>query len=133
MSQFLTWINILSIVSGGAIGALLRALTSFWVLKRFPESSYLGTLSVNLMGCFLIGVMWTLFEQFEVSFAVRLCWITGGLGAFTTFSTFGLESMTLLSEGKIKLALGYILISNILGVFLVVVGAFLAKALFLVR
>jgi CrcB protein len=93
--------NILIIGIGGFIGAVLRYLIvlSTQVFKdKLPLP--LGTLLVNVIGCLLIGVLATLAEQGRVLTAEsRNFLIVGVLGAFTTFSTFGYESVTLLQNG----------------------------------
>jgi CrcB protein len=73
---------------------------------RFP----FGTFCVNILGCLLIGVAAGFFGEQQV---VRLLLITGVLGGFTTFSAFGLESVTLLQEGRLSIAMVYILLSVI--------------------
>jgi CrcB protein len=93
--------SILIIGTGGFIGAVLRYLVvlSTQVFKdKLPLP--LGTLLVNVIGCLLIGVLATLAEQGQVLNAEsRNFLIVGILGAFTTFSTFGYESVTLLQNG----------------------------------
>jgi CrcB protein len=93
--------TILIIGTGGFIGAVLRYLVviSTQVFKdKLPLP--LGTLIVNVIGCLLIGVLATLAEQGQVlSAESRNFLIVGILGAFTTFSTFGYESVTLLQNG----------------------------------
>lgn len=93
--------NILIIGTGGFIGAVLRYLVvlSTQIFKdKLPLP--LGTLLVNVIGCLLIGVLATLAEQGQILTAEsRNFLIVGVLGAFTTFSTFGYESVTLLQGG----------------------------------
>jgi CrcB protein len=93
--------NILIIGAGGAIGAVLRYLVvlSTQIFKdKIPVP--LGTLLVNVIGCLLIGVLATLAENGQVLTAEhRNFLIVGILGAFTTFSTFGYESVVLLKNG----------------------------------
>ena len=119
--------NLLLIGAGGAIGALLRyglsGLAYRWLGETFPW----GTLLVNVIGCFLIGVLWALSERAPMAPAVRIFLMTGTLGAFTTFSTYGLESINLLRDGEIALALANILGSNIVGLGAVVLGFFLVR------
>ena len=102
------------IAAGGALGALLRYSISNgvhqWLGKDFPY----GTLSVNIVGSFFIGVLFILFEQkLALSTHWRLGLITGLLGALTTFSTFSMETITLIENGHISHALINI-IGNIL-------------------
>jgi CrcB protein len=86
-----------------------------------------GTLLVNMMGSFIIGLLWGVFETGNLSTNVRNFIFIGVLGGFTTFSTFALESLNLFRDGEMKLALSNLLVSNILGVTLVFVGFLLAR------
>ncbi len=113
---------ILLVGAGGGIGTILRYLVFRWLgfsLNGFP----LSTFFVNLLGCFLIGVCWAVMAG-EKQFMPRLFFITGMLGGFTTFSSFGLETFQLLQNGKWKLALVYVLSSNILGLIFLMGGYF---------
>jgi CrcB protein len=85
---------------GGACGSLARYLVSGWAQTWSRQSVFpVGTLAVNLVGCFLIGVLsvWT-FERGFFNLQGRLLFIVGVLGGFTTFSAFGYETMTLLRD-----------------------------------
>ena len=89
--------DLLLVGLGGAIGAVSRYTLSGLVshslqLGRFP----LGTLMVNVVGCFLVGAFWGISERTNLTAAeVRLFLVTGVLGGFTTFSAFGMESVEL--------------------------------------
>ncbi|VAW42972.1 Fluoride ion transporter CrcB [hydrothermal vent metagenome] len=76
--------KIIVIAIGGAVGAVLRYLVSLLVISQMGDSWPYGTLAVNL-----IGFLWQLFETITYADNMRLLIFTGGLGAFTTFSTFG--------------------------------------------
>ena len=126
--------TIIYIAIGGAIGAILRYSISGYAYRNFEGSLPWGTIAVNLIGCFLIGFMWNVFENLAHSPNTRALIFIGILGAFTTFSTFGIESFHLFREGQIKLGILNILISNIGGIGLVFVGYFASKyALSIVR
>ncbi len=106
---------------GGALGSIARLICSRWLgltVNGFP----LGTLFVNWLGCFLIGCCWAFLKADPKYSSMRLLLITGFLGGFTTFSSFGWESLQLFTEGKWKLALSYILLSNVIGIILVFLG-----------
>jgi fluoride exporter len=100
--------SLLWIATGGAIGALCRywvASSVFqWMGKPFPY----GTLSVNLIGSFLIGIAYVLLiqQQWGAEHHKQLAMV-GFLGAFTTFSTFSLESVTLLQQERWSAFLAY--------------------------
>jgi len=89
---------LLAVGTGGFIGAILRFLISGWVQKLSPTLFPLGTLSVNVLGSFIIGFMVLYFESLVAPHQKALV-ITGMLGALTTFSTFSLETVTMLQSG----------------------------------
>lgn len=115
-------LKLLLIAIGGASGALFRYTISGLTYKYLDGVLPWGTLIVNLVGCFLIGFLWQLFEMMAISPNTRAFIFIGTLGAFATFSTYGLESFNLLREGEIKFAIFNILASNILGLVLVFCG-----------
>ena len=119
--------KIIILAAGGAIGTVLRysvsGLTHRAVGGMFPW----GTLAVNLTGSFLIGLLWGIFEVQNISSNFRTFLFVGILGGFTTFSTFALESLNLMRDGEMKLALSNVLASNILGILLVFAGFMASK------
>lgn len=123
-------LRLFNIAIGGAAGALLR----YWVsglAHRIGGSSFpWGTLSVNLIGSFLIGFLWGMFESVIVSQNTRILIFIGLLGSFTTFSTFSLESFHLVRDGEYGLFIANILSSFVLGILLVFAGYFLSRFLF---
>ncbi len=119
--------RLLAIAAGGALGAVLRYAVSGLAYNLFGESFPWGTLSVNLIGCLLIGFLWQTFENSALSPQMRALIFVGGLGAFTTFSTYGLESMNLLRDGQVRLSLLNVLGSNALGLLAVFLGVILAR------
>ena len=107
------------VMGGGALGSGLRYGVSLWLNRpAFP----MGTLAVNLLGCFLIGGLATWFGQrLELSEGVRLAVLVGFLGGFTTFSSFGLETVRLMESERMMAAIAYVSVSNLVG-FLAVWG-----------
>ncbi|MCO1334338.1 fluoride efflux transporter CrcB [Microbulbifer sp. OS29] len=99
----------LAIALGGAFGAILRHLVSIWSYPVFEGRFPLGTLIVNIIGSFLIGIAYVLIAQRAMlGEEWRLLLMTGMFGALTTFSTFSLESLILWHNGQPLVAIGYI-------------------------
>jgi CrcB protein len=120
-------IKILLILSGGAIGSLGRYMAS-GLAHQFTSSIFpVGTLAVNLIGSFLIGLLWGIFENTMVSPNVRSFIFIGILGGFTTFSSYSLETLNLLRDGELKLAFANFALNNFLGLGLALAGFALAK------
>jgi fluoride exporter len=109
-------IKLLLIAVFGGVGSLLRYLVTGWCQKLANGSFPLGTLCVNVVGCLLIGLLGALFfGPYLIREEYRLALMVGLLGGFTTFSSFAFETLTLASGGELGLALGNIVLSNVLG------------------
>lgn len=121
--------NLIFIAIGGAAGALLRYTVSGFVHSYASGTFPWGTLIVNLSGCLVIGILWQLFENLSFSPNMRSFMFIGMLGAYTTFSTYGLESFNLLREKEIGYVLVNVLGSNILGVGMVFLGFIAARVM----
>lgn len=121
--------KIILLLAGGAIGALTRYAVSGLSHKYFEGTFPLGTLIVNLSGSLLIGLLWGLLEAENISSSMRTFLFIGVLGAFTTFSTYTLETLNLFREGEIKMAFVNILANNILGLLLVFLGFVVARGI----
>lgn len=121
--------KLLLIAVGGAGGALLRYAISGLAYRLLGETFPWGTLAVNVAGCFLIGLLWGLTERAPLPPHANLFLFTGILGAFTTFSTYGLETFSLLRDGEVVLGLANILASNVIGLAGVFLGLVLARSL----
>ena len=121
-------VKLLLIGAGGATGALLRYGLSGLAHRLLGASFPWGTLAANLVGCFFIGALWALSERVTLPRAFSPFVFTGMIGALTTFSTYGLESINLLRSGEIGLGVANILASNVLGLLLVALGFVAARA-----
>ena len=123
-------IKILAVGSGGFLGAVSRYLLAGFTQSFFPTSQFpYGTSLVNILGCFLIGLLAGTFELKEwMNPEVRLFIFVGILGGFTTFSTFANESFMLWEKGEILLGALNIGAQVILGVLFVWIGYGLVKS-----
>ena len=120
-------INFLFIASGGALGASLRYLVSS-ICKLYFTYFPLGTLCVNIIGSFIIGLLANYIYSKEVSdIFFKYFIIIGLLGSFTTFSSFSIETIELMKEGKTSLSLIYISLSFILCISSAFIGLSINK------
>jgi fluoride exporter len=118
------------IAFAGLVGTLTRYWLSGFVARQYGETFPWGTLVVNLVGSFLAGAVYYLAdERFLMSPTLRTIILIGLLGGLTTFSSYGLQTFTLLRDGEIGLATLNIALSNVLGLFMVWAGYVVFKAL----
>lgn len=123
--------KILFILTGGALGALMRYLVSNLFYALMGSLLPWGTLAVNVIGSFLIGFLFEAFQLLLVAHHnLRTFVFIGFLGAFTTFSTYSLETLNLLRNTQYRLALSNILLNNILCLLFVILGFVLSKRIF---
>lgn len=123
--------KLLLIAAGGAVGSALRYLVAGWGQKLFNGSFPAGTMIVNVVGCFLIGLLAVaLADPVRVRPELRMALLVGVLGGFTTFSTFGYESFTLMGDRQFALAGMNIVASVTLGLAAVWIGARLGQRIF---
>ena len=114
--------NLFLIAAGGALGASLRYLTSIF-FKYFFYYSFVGTLVVNVLGSFLVGVFIYLLQNKILSQdVIRYFFIIGVLGSYTTFSAFSFEAIDLLTNNKLFLSFIYIFSSLVLCLIAAYVG-----------
>jgi len=122
-------LQLVAIGVGGAIGAVLRFVISGIAYNLLGQNFPWGTLVVNMIGCFLIGLFAQLFEEIAISPNLRVLVLVGGLGAFTTFSTYALENVNLLRDGEFGTALLDVVLSTVFGMVFVFLGMALANYL----
>ncbi|CAH0341040.1 fluoride efflux transporter CrcB [Rhizobium sp. CECT 9324] len=114
---------------GGAIGSVLRYLTGMAALRLMGPNFPWGTLTVNIVGSFAIGLLsHVVMVRFGASDALRLLLITGVLGGFTTFSAFTLDAIVLAERGALVMPLVYVAASVILSIGAAVLGLGLARS-----
>lgn len=117
-------LNLIYVGVGGFFGSIGRYLLAGAVYRTFPNLNFpIGTTVVNILGCFLIGLITGLVEVRNLlSPEMRLFILIGLLGGFTTFSTFGFETVNLLRDGAVITALANVLIQVIVGITAVWLG-----------
>ncbi|MGY8813309.1 MAG: fluoride efflux transporter CrcB [Gammaproteobacteria bacterium] len=119
-------VNILFIAGGGALGALLRYWMSTQMHNIFGRDFPYGTLSVNVIGSVAIGMLYVVsVERFTANVELRAGLMIGLLGAFTTFSSFSLETLTLIQSGQQFKAV----LNVILSVTLCLIGCWVGMAM----
>lgn len=112
------------------LGAWARYGQSILVQMLFGRSFPWATLSINVLGCFLMGFLFfETLERSSLSPELRTGILTGGLGAYTTFSTFSLETLVLFENGEAVKALTYMFSSLFLCVAAAFAGAWLSRSL----
>ena len=104
--------DIAIVAAGGAVGAALRHLTGLLMLRLAGTAFPWGTMTINIVGCFAMGLFIELLvRRFGASNELRLLVATGLLGGFTTFSSFSLDVAVLWERGMVPAAFAYVLVS----------------------
>ncbi len=123
----------LALVAGGAaVGAVLRHLVGIFATRTFGMDFPWGTLTVNVVGSFLMGLLFASLMRAELAglaHQARLVAATGFLGGFTTFSAFSLEIVLLYERGAMALAAAYVLASLVLGIAALAAGLAIVRSL----
>jgi len=117
----LLWVGI-----GGFVGAILRFQISLWAHRWVAGPFPIGTLAVNVTGCFFLGVLMTRIDHGAFSPEARVFLGAGLLGALTTFSTFGYETFDLVRDGSPGLAAASVLLNVVVGLAAVWLGVTVA-------
>ncbi|MER8915351.1 fluoride efflux transporter CrcB [Mesorhizobium sp. M0761] len=119
--------NLLLVVVGGGIGAGIRQLTNIGVLRLVGPNYPWGTMAINILGSFVMGLFVAALMRRGDSNELRLFVATGILGGFTTFSAFSLDFATLWERGATLPALGYALASVVGAIIALFLGLWLAR------
>ncbi len=119
-----------SIGIGGFIGAILRFSISGWVQKATATTFPFGTLSVNILGSFIIGFLFLYFQHINLSPTQKALFITGLLGALTTFSTFSLDTVLLLQNELYAKAFSNVLLNVVFSLGATLLGMWVFKRVF---
>ena len=113
---------------GGGLGSIIRYTISLYIGKHVPIVFPLGTLLVNISGCFLIGVFYSIIARHgDFNTDWRLFLITGICGGYTTFSTFSYDGLLLLKQGSNLSFILYVLGSVVFGLLATIAGVAIFK------
>jgi len=107
--------TILLVGSGGFIGSVLRYSLTQFIQSRYLSAFPFGTLSVNVLGCFIIGLIVAMTEKGDLNMDWRFFLATGICGGFTTFSAFSSETIGLIRQGQTGYAVLYVTASIVVG------------------
>jgi len=126
----MSWQTLLAIGSGGFLGAISRAYLNGLISSKVPHELPFGTLGVNLIGSFIMGLLVSYF-MYSTLFSVHMKSLltTGFLGALTTYSTFAIESFLMLQAGSITLAFLNMSLNLFGTIFMAGSGFYLVKSI----
>lgn len=123
--------SMLLVAAGGAVGSVFRYLVGIWVVRLFGPAFPWGTLAINVVGSFVIGLLAEMIaRRFGGSTEMRLLLVTGLCGGFTTFSSFSLEFVALVERGAMPLAVSYLVASVVLSISATFLGLFIGRMAF---
>ncbi len=125
----MNWQILLAVGTGGFLGAISRFALSGWIQRIVGSSFPYGTLTVNVLGSFLIGFLLLYFEQ-SIAPHQKALMMTGFLGALTTFSTFSLETVLMLQQNLYLKALSNISLNVLLCVMATLLGMMLFRRIY---
>jgi len=115
---------------GGAAGTLSRYWLSGAIQRLAGPSFPFGTFAVNMLGCLLFGAVWGFFEnRLLPDSEIRFLFLTGFMGAFTTFSTYMFETAELVKLGQMLMALLNVVGQSLAGLILILIGIALGRLL----
>ncbi len=123
----MTWQHLFLVIAGSGLGGGMRYLLSFLYQDAYRQ--FAPTLTVNLIGSFLIGLAYAISLKYAVQSNMSLFFMTGFLGGFTTFSSFSLETLRFIEAGNLGAAILYMMGSVGLGLALVFLGYYFGKLL----
>lgn len=118
---------IMAIGIGSFLGAIFRYFLSQFINSKFLSTFPFGTLTVNILGCLLIGLIFGLSDRVNLSQEWRLFLTTGLIGGFTTFSAFSYETITMMRDGQFWYASAYVIGSVVVGLIATFIGIVVIK------
>ncbi|MCJ8509613.1 fluoride efflux transporter CrcB [Rhizobium lemnae] len=124
-------LNIFLVAVGGAFGSVCRYLTGILMTRLMGSAFPWGTITVNIVGSFAIGLLTELVaRRFDASLEIRLLLVVGILGGFTTFSSFSLDTVALIEKGAVSSAVIYVFSSVVISLVSTFAGFALGRAVF---
>ncbi len=121
--------SIVQVAIGGAIGAVGRYLTGVAAVRVMGHGYPWGTLTVNVFGSFLMGVLIVVLMGKDGGMKAAPLLMTGMLGGFTTFSAFSLDALTIFERGQIGQAVLYVIASVVLSLLAIFLGVMIARGI----
>ncbi|TWT62298.1 fluoride efflux transporter CrcB [Rubinisphaera italica] len=122
------FLDVIAVGLGGAVGAVSRYFLSGWMMQKYPQFEPAGTLLVNVLGCFLIGLLVALeMQNVMTGRKWRAFAITGCLGSLTTFSTFGYQTVVLARDRSFGWATVNVASNLILGIVAILIGMLIGR------
>lgn len=123
-------LNIVLVAAGGAFGSVCRYLTGILMTRLMGPAFPWGTITVNIVGSFAIGLLTELVaRRFDASLEMRLLLVVGILGGFTTFSSFSLDTVALIEKGAVSSAVIYVFSSVVISLMATFAGFAVGRAL----
>ncbi|KQZ54981.1 protein CrcB [Rhizobium sp. Root149] len=123
-------LNIVLVAVGGAFGSVCRYLTGILMTRLMGPAFPWGTITVNIVGSFAIGLLTELVaRRFDASLEMRLLLVVGILGGFTTFSSFSLDTVALIEKGAVSSAVIYVFSSVVVSLMATFAGFAVGRAL----
>lgn len=123
-------LNIVLVAAGGAFGSVCRYLTGILMTRLLGPAFPWGTITVNIVGSFAIGLLTELVaRRFDASLEIRLLLVVGILGGFTTFSSFSLDTVALIEKGAVSSAVIYVFSSVVVSLVATFAGFAVGRAL----
>ncbi len=121
--------SIIQVAIGGAIGAVGRYLTGVAAVRVMGHGYPWGTLTVNIIGSFLMGVLIVGLMTKDGGMRIAPLLMTGVLGGFTTFSAFSLDALTIFERGQVGQAALYVIASVVLSLLAIFLGVIIARGI----
>ena len=122
-------LKVLFVFIGGGIGALSRYGLSGFIYKNISINFPFGTLAVNFIALFLLGIFWGFVDHFSFSSSFNVFFVIGFIGGFSTLASYLFETLQMLEDGQLSWSLLNVLATNILGFIALIIGIYFSKSI----